>query len=283
MESSSLGEVLRIKIRPRYALQAYSFIAPTLKTETAEEMPASANSNKAPAAAAAAAMAVGAGFLLGAATTYWLWKLRGGSISVHQDQDRNSNNNNNNNLDEGHPAPRRFGGAIRLKPEQYQRYRELHDNVWDQVLERMYQSNIRNFVIYYHKETSTLFQSFEWIGHWQQQRQLYPINNDEDDEAALFQRDMAAIASDPVTRSWWMECEPCQEPFAQWKTTADAAAADDDDGVGHGQPPSQGGSGDWWAPLECVCHTGHWPTSYSRQRRDPDFVKLKDDDQSTVL
>lgn len=61
-------------------------------------------------------------------------------------------------------APRRFGAAIRLVD--YERYRELHDNVWPKVLERMQKSNIRNFSIHYHKETSTLFQYFEWIGHW---------------------------------------------------------------------------------------------------------------------
>lgn len=218
-------------------------------------MSVSGNSNRSSTVSvAAAAVAVGAGYLLGAAST-WLWE-------EHRRRCRNQfydrTNNNYANPEEDKPAPRRFGGAIRLKPEQYRRYRELHDNVWDQVLERMYQSNIRNFAIYYHKETSTLFQSFEWIGHWQR-----PNAGKDEVEAALFQRDMDAIVSDPTTRSWWMECEPCQEPFAQWKTG--------------GQPPSRGGSGgDWWAPLECVCHAGHWPTAYSMQRRDPDFVKLKD-------
>ena len=66
---------------------------------------------------------------------------------------------------EQRPAPRRFGGAIKLKPDQYRRYRELHDEVWEAVLQRMYDSNMRNFTIYYHKETSTMFHHFEWIGH----------------------------------------------------------------------------------------------------------------------
>lgn len=156
------------------------------------------------------------------------------------------------------PAPRRFASAIRLRPGQYRRYRELHDNVWEAVLDRMYRSNIRNFCIYHHAETSTLYQSFEWIGHWRQ-----PNNGNDVDEKTLFQRDMQAIAKDPVTRKWWIECEPCQEPFSQWK--------------GVSKRPSQGGTedgGDWWAPLECVCHAGHWPTSYATERNDPDFVTL---------
>lgn len=152
---------------------------------------------------------------------------------------------------ESRPAPRRFGGAIKLRPEKYQRYRELHDNVWKAILDRMYQSNIRNFTIYYHKETNTLFQHFEWVGHWK---------NPQDDEAKIFGQDMDAIAADPVTREWWIECEPCQEPFSQWKSGF--------------KPPSAGGAGEWWAPLECVTHCGHWPLAYSSQQRDPDFLPL---------
>ena len=194
------------------------------------------------------------GFLLGAATTTWLlqWQFRR----------RQVDNKDTSNIDEQMPAPRRYGGAIQLSPEKYQRYRELHDNVWDPVLERMYESNIRNFVIYYHKETSTLYQSFEWIGHWKHR------DAGDVDEASLFQKDMAAIANDPITRSWWQECEPCQIPFAQWPLNAKPPSQQQQDGA------AAAANGDWWAPLECVCHTGHWPTAYSAQRRDPDFVKL---------
>ena len=148
-------------------------------------------------------------------------------------------------------APRRFGGAIRLDPAHYARYRQLHDNVWPPVLQRMYDSNIRNFSIYYHKETNTLFQTFEWIGHWKD-----PNANEED----LFEKDMEAIANDPTTRRWWKECEPCQIPFSQWKKDSKLL--------------SEGGSGEWWAPLECVAHCGFWPVQYGDKDRDPDFETL---------
>ena len=148
------------------------------------------------------------------------------------------------------PAPRRYGAVIRLKPGAYLRYRQLHDKVWPQVLERMYQSNIRNFTIYYHKETGLLFQHFEWIGHWKNPRQ---------DEAKLFQRDMEAIANDPVTRDWWKECEPCQEPVHDRK----------------GPPPSEGGRDDWWSPMECVAQCGYWPVVFEdAASSDPDFRML---------
>jgi L-rhamnose mutarotase len=166
------------------------------------------------------------------------------------------------NAAEHFPAPRRYGACIQLQRDQYLLYRTLHDNAWESVLERMYLSHIRNFVIYYHEETSTLFQSFEWIGHWCGNRTL-----SKDEEQQLFQQDMDAIGNDPVTREWWKLCEPCQIPFAQFDKETDL-------------PPSQGGTKDWWSPMECVCHTGHWPVVYSSQRRDPDFVPLQRNEQS---
>lgn len=130
----------------------------------------------------------------------------------------------------------------------------LHDRVWPQVLERMSHSNIRNFVIYYHEETETLFQHFEWIGNWKT-RSL-------EEEEELFQSDMNAIANDPMVREWWRECEPCQVPFSQWLESDKLL--------------SEGGTGDWWSPLECVTHCGHWPVGYTHKLRDPDFVTLKE-------
>jgi hypothetical protein len=57
-------------------------------------------------------------------------------------------------LHNGEPrAPRRCAGICRLKPEMYEQYTQLHDHTWDEVMERMYKSNMRNFVVYYHKET----------------------------------------------------------------------------------------------------------------------------------
>ena len=123
--------------------------------------------------------------------------------------------------------PRTFGKVIRLVPEQYATYRRLHAAVWPDVLRRIYMSNIRNFNIYYHPGLGLLFMHFEYVG------------NDYDG-------DMAAIGRDPTTLQWWAECEPCQQPL-QWS----------------GPVPSQGGSGDWWAPMECVFQCGALPMSYA--------------------
>jgi hypothetical protein len=107
-------------------------------------------------------------------------------------------------------------------------------------MERMFKSNIRNFVVYLHPETHLMFSHFEYVG-------------------SDLEGDMALIGQDPVVKLWWSYCEPCQQPF-HWE----------------GPPPSQGGSGGpkgaWWDPLVCLNHCGAWPVQYASAWPDPDFV-----------
>jgi len=111
----------------------------------------------------------------------------------------------------------RMGGMIRLTPGKYEEYKRLHAAVWPSVLQRLYDSNIRNYTIY-HRD-GILFSHFEYIG-------------------TDFEADSAKISADPQTRKWWEVCEPCQHPL-NWS----------------GPPPSQGGTGpgQWWASMEEVC------------------------------
>lgn len=139
-------------------------------------------------------------------------------------------------------SAKRFGGVCRLRPEKYELYTQLHDHTWDEVMERMYKSNMRNFLVYYHKGLGLLFSHFEYVGE-------YPSD---------FDKDMAQIAADPIVKKWWSFCEPCQEPL-NWS----------------GPPPSQGGTGNggqWWAELELINSCGAWPVEYSSAWPDPDFV-----------
>jgi L-rhamnose mutarotase len=174
---------------------------------------------------------------------------------------------------------------------------------------------MRNFTLYYHAKTNTLFLHFEWVGHWYAENGTpasqsvdssisYATTNDIDmnnsnasnnntatetaasniagtpphlltpeEEQRLFQADMQAVAANPIVESWWAACETCQEPFVQWPPGS--------------PPPSRGNANnssststtstttttpDWWAPLLCLGHCGHWPTEYSTANRDPDFV-----------
>lgn len=198
------------------------------------------------------------------------------------------------------PAPRRFGACIQLQRDKYLEYRTLHDHVWDHVQQRLYDSHIRNFTIYYHPETSTLYQHFEWIGHWYAVPDATshpPTHNSTafslsvEDEQALLDADLYAIAHDPITREWWKLCEPCQQPFAQWYQQPPPAPAPgshhatndaDSKSVSFLLPSEGNTSGDWWAPMECVCQTGHYPVAYTLHTSDPDFVTLNHDSTTST-
>lgn len=105
----------------------------------------------------------------------------------------------------------RYGQVIQLQSEAVVRYKELHSSVWPDVLATISASNITNYSIFLREPENLLFAYFEYIG---------------EDYAA----DMAAMAADPVTQSWWGITMPLQQPLP---TRAD---------------------GDWWAPTEEVFH-----------------------------
>lgn len=86
---------------------------------------------------------------------------------------------------------KRYGMVIRLKPEMVDAYKHLHANTWPGVLQRISESNIRNYSIFL--RDGYLFSYYEYIG---------------DD----YEADIAKIAADPVTQAWWKLTDPCQEP-----------------------------------------------------------------------
>ena len=104
---------------------------------------------------------------------------------------------------------KRYGWVIKVKPEKLDYYKELHANPWPEVLEQISKSNIRNYSIYL--KDDHLFGYFEYTG------------ND-------FAGDMAKMAEDSVTRQWWKETDPCQEPLDSRQ------------------------EGEWWASMEEVFH-----------------------------
>jgi L-rhamnose mutarotase len=86
----------------------------------------------------------------------------------------------------------RFGQVIRLKPEKYEEYKQLHAQVWPEVLARLRDANIRNYSIFH--KNGLLFAYFEYTG-------------------TDFEGDMAKVGSDPRTQQWWAVTDPCQEPI----------------------------------------------------------------------
>ncbi len=87
---------------------------------------------------------------------------------------------------------RRFGMVIRLKPEKVEEYKELHRNVWPEVLKTIKDCHIANYTIFY--KDGYLFSYYEYTG---------------DD----YEEDMKKMAEDPITQKWWALCKPCQEPL----------------------------------------------------------------------
>ncbi len=86
----------------------------------------------------------------------------------------------------------RYGMVIKVKADKFQEYKQLHVQVWPDVLKMIKECNIHNYSIY-HKD-GYLFSYFEYVG---------------DD----FESDMAKMAADPTTQKWWDVCKPCQEPL----------------------------------------------------------------------
>lgn len=109
---------------------------------------------------------------------------------------------------------KRYGSVIGLNARKRKEYRELHAAVWPAVLRRIQASHIRNYSIFLRKMPDGRFYLFSYYE--------YTGRN--------YERDMARIAADPVTRKWWELCIPCQVPLA------DRA------------------KGEWWAGMEEVFH-----------------------------
>lgn len=103
----------------------------------------------------------------------------------------------------------RKGWVIKVKPEKLEYYKTLHANPWPAVDSMLKECNIRNYSIYY--RDGYLFSYLEYTGEdWEE--------------------DMAKMAADSLTRVWWEETDPCQEPV-------ESAL-----------------EGEWWADMEEVYH-----------------------------
>ena len=87
---------------------------------------------------------------------------------------------------------KRYGMAVKIKPENLDEYKRLHVDVWPDVLRMIGECNIRNYSIY-HKD-GMMFSYFEYVGK-------------------DFAADMAKMAADPTTRKWWDVCKPLLDPL----------------------------------------------------------------------
>ncbi len=84
----------------------------------------------------------------------------------------------------------RHGQVVKTKPDQAQRYIELHSAVWPEVLDAIRRSNITNYSIFF--RDNWLFTYFEYTG---------------DD----YESDMKKLLADPVMVKWLELCDPCMQ------------------------------------------------------------------------
>lgn len=90
----------------------------------------------------------------------------------------------------------RCGEVIKVKPERYEEYRYLHDNVWPGIVEKIHQAGMENFTIFY--RDGYLFKYFEYVG------------ND-------YEADMEMLAADDENIRWLLHTDQCQEPIESVK------------------------------------------------------------------
>jgi L-rhamnose mutarotase len=109
----------------------------------------------------------------------------------------------------GHTEVRRIAAVIRLRDSHAEEYRRLHRAPWPTALDALRASNITNYSIF--ERDGMLFSYMEYVG-------------------SDYEADMAKLADDPATRSWWEQTDPCQEPVAG------------------------AGEGEWWAPAPEIFH-----------------------------
>lgn len=90
----------------------------------------------------------------------------------------------------------RFGMVTGLRPEKMAYYKRLHAHAWPGVLKKIKECNIHNYSIYIQKIEGKyfLFSYFEYVG-------------------VDFKADMAKMAADTTTQSWWKETDPTQIPL----------------------------------------------------------------------
>ncbi len=88
---------------------------------------------------------------------------------------------------------KRFGSVIGLNADKEQYYRELHANVWPDVIQIIKKANLQNYSIYVTEIEGKkyLFSYLEYTGK-------------------DFETDMQTLADNPITKKWWKETDPCQ-------------------------------------------------------------------------
>ena len=90
---------------------------------------------------------------------------------------------------------RRMGAVFALNAENEQLYRDLHANVWPEIVEQLRKSNIRNFSIFITELAGQKYvvSYYEYVG-------------------TDFEADQQAMTEDPYNARWHQALSPCDAP-----------------------------------------------------------------------
>lgn len=89
---------------------------------------------------------------------------------------------------------KRMGRVIGIKPADIQSYKDLHANVWPEIIQILKDQNLQNFSIFLREPENLLFAYWEYTG---------------DD----FKADQARGKNDPITQKWWELTSAMQKPL----------------------------------------------------------------------
>src|SRR5690349_24236379 len=92
----------------------------------------------------------------------------------------------------------RMGWVIGIDPQHIAEYKQLHAAVWPAVLQRIRQSQLRNYSIYLREPENLLF------GYWEYHGADWPT-------------DAARLGREPAVQAWLALTDPCQQPLASAK------------------------------------------------------------------
>lgn len=95
----------------------------------------------------------------------------------------------------------RMGNCIGLRADAIAQYKQVHAQVWPEVLAVISRANIRNYSIYLREPENLLFAYWEYHG-------------------SDFTKDAAAMAESEAMQRWWALCDPMQDALP---TRADGA------------------------------------------------------------
>ena len=88
----------------------------------------------------------------------------------------------------------RMGFMLSINAESIAEYKQLHADVWPEILQSLSDVNVTNYSIFLREPENLLFSYWEYLG--------------ED-----FEADMKQIAALEISQKWWDLCMPCQKPL----------------------------------------------------------------------